>query len=234
MILIRGKRILVIEVGSQSVKYILGGGERNYRVEKYHCEGDTEKLDKIHEIFDFTDNIQDKYIIGTAGLRNNKPLAYRIEEETGIKPDIIPGSEEAELSAKAFMCLEGKKYIGRYEHIISIDGGGLSTEVYVMPENQGYSMKYGLKDKSKKNQELKKLGDKFSKYYPDSKLYALCGKRVSKALGGKILPGELTRKVLSQVNDAILDVQEIIGPGDVISNPFFPAVGYYLKLIGEL
>ena len=228
MIILRNK-VLIIEVGSSSVKYIYGNSLKKFETKIIKPEETGE--DSISIIKDLLKELPGKqYIIGTAGLRKNPMLAKEIEKQTSIKPVILNGEKEANLTANAFWTLKGK-YIKGFKNIISIDAGGFSTDIYILPKGPAISLDMGAKNMSKRDNQLKLLNKEFEKFKNDNNdnnLYALNGKRVNKVLGDSIIKPEEAKKKLS-FHNALFDVWSVLGEGSVTGNPYFPAVGAYIE-----
>ena len=225
MIILRNK-VLIIEVGSSSVKYIYGSSLKKFETKIIKPEETGE--DPISIIKDLLKELPGKqYIIGTAGLRKNPMLAREIEKQTNIKPVILSGEKEANLTANAFWTLKGK-YIKGFKNIISIDAGGFSTDIYILPKGPAIFLDMGAKNMSKRDSQLKLLDKEFEKYKNDNNLYALNGRRVNKILGDSIIKPEEAKKKLS-FDSALFDVWSVLGEGSVTGNPYFPAVGAYIE-----
>lgn len=163
------KKVASFDIGSYTARMLIAAVERGilssvlrlreyiniaYSIENGRISEDAIKRTSsvIGRFLDIAkkNSVDSIYAIGTGVIReakNRKEFLKRIEEETGLKINVISGKEEAVLSAKGAIYSLGIKR----EDLAVIDIGGGSTEFFIKKEKEEvFSVRIGAAVLTKK------------------------------------------------------------------------------------
>lgn len=163
----------------------------------------------------------------TAWARNINNLE-EVEKTLPINIQVLSEEEEAGMAIKSFL-KSTRRNIKAYDYLVSIDPGGMSTEIVVInPSTEKVinttSLNVGALNEFNISKELKKL-DQFKWLQGESKVLVICtGDAIRKAAGGH--DKEVDMSVLNW-HKGLNTIYDAIGNHPLVSNATGSIFGIY-------